>query len=535
MSIEQFYTSHTSITAPKGINAKGAGSALQGGGSDMLGFFDLFLQNALSALEAQKTKAEGQDASSTITVEMKSAEQTPEITDALAAALNALEAGANDNDSLTEGELDAIVQTALAELPEEDNVIIKDILKNAFLIADEKSMRPALNNLQRALQKLENLMAEDETGQALIMANITPEQITELKVVVDNILAGKANAESIEDNAEKFASVLSGLVSILPPKTKDEFVASSKNFFLNSQKGEEKSLIGLKEIQAQLNALIGGPDGVKKGTALDVPVQGQIADGNADADAPDFDDVLKQFLNDTKSVKDGKMSLAESMAASKASSQNTNAEGAKAAAILGVIKNMASSMGGSMTSPAEFSSSNLNEMGLPLAHAPIQSANAMTALVTQAQHASTPHPATQMVAASIKKLAGNGESKEITLKLDPPELGRVEVKMSFGKDSAVKAVLIAEKPETFMMLQRDAQLLERALQDAGLEAGENALSFELSQDGQGFSQDGRHDGSRNKSGAGNESKGDGQETVIETTMNWHVDPSTGHMRYNILA
>ena len=102
----------------------------------------------------------------------------------------------------------------------------------------------------------------------------------------------------------------------------------------------------------------------------------------------------------------------------------------------------------------------------------------LTQQVTSHSHAAQANPASQTVAATIQKMAGYGTNRNITLHLDPPELGRVEVQMSFGKDKAVKTVLTIEKPETHLMLQRDAQTLERALQDAGLDT-ENGVSFEL--------------------------------------------------------
>lgn len=525
MSIEQFYTTQSSTMAGKSGNArsasgsdgKGAATVAQGSAA---GFFDLFLQNALAALEAQKAKASAAQTSGTAATNATSEEQSTDMMDILAEALNAIEPGSNDN----------AAELALGtENPEDELTIVKDILKDAFLISDEKSMRPALNNLQRALQKLEALALED--GEALIVANITPEQITELKSIVDNILSGADSIETTEENAEKFVGIVAGLISILPPKTKEDFLSNSKTLLLESGKSENQSLIGLKDIQARLNALEGNT--VKKGTALDAPAQTQSSGSDA-TDSADFDETFKQILQNAKSVEGSeKATLAESMAAAKTGAATPDAA-TKAAAMAGVLKDISFGVNGTIASPAEFSHSALHEMGLPLGQSSIQSVNGMTSLVTQSHAATLPHPATQMVAASMKKLAGSGETTEIRLKLDPPELGRVEIKMSFGKDSAVKAVLIAEKPETFMMLQRDAQILERALQDAGLEADGNSLSFELAQDGQDFSQDGRHDGDRNKTGLnGNES--DAEETVIETTMNWHVDPSSGHMRYNILA
>lgn len=174
--------------------------------------------------------------------------------------------------------------------------------------------------------------------------------------------------------------------------------------------------------------------------------------------------------------------------------------------------------------------------GATMKAASLTSATGLTSLVNHAPHASNPHPATQSVAATISKLASNGDDKAFTIKLDPPELGRVEIKMMIDKNNAVKAHLIIEKPETYMMLQRDAQILERSLQGIGLDAGDGGLSFELAQDGNMFRNEGEGGGERYQSGknAGPHSE-DSANAVMETTMTWHVDPDTGMQRYDILV
>jgi hypothetical protein len=93
--------------------------------------------------------------------------------------------------------------------------------------------------------------------------------------------------------------------------------------------------------------------------------------------------------------------------------------------------------------------------------------------------------------------------------------------------------MLIEKPETFLMLQRDAQLLERALQDAGLETAGDSLNFELAQDGHEFSHNGGHQGEGSQ-GQGGGGSGEPEE-LIQTSMNWYVDPETGLQRYDILA
>lgn len=75
--------------------------------------------------------------------------------------------------------------------------------------------------------------------------------------------------------------------------------------------------------------------------------------------------------------------------------------------------------------------------------------------------------------------------RQFEIRMDPPELGRVEVKLQVNSnDNRVHAVLSAERPETLADLQRSARELERALADAGLDLSENGLQFELSQGGE---------------------------------------------------
>lgn len=145
------------------------------------------------------------------------------------------------------------------------------------------------------------------------------------------------------------------------------------------------------------------------------------------------------------------------------------------------------------------------------------------------------HPATQAVIITMQKTMGDGQPKNFTLQLDPPELGRVEVKMHFDKTSKMKTVMTIEKPETFALLQRDAHSLERAMQDMGIET-DGAMNFELADDSHHFNQDGRHDGSRHQANgkSGTEYATDEME-IIQTTMTWDVDPNTGHIHYSILV
>lgn len=66
----------------------------------------------------------------------------------------------------------------------------------------------------------------------------------------------------------------------------------------------------------------------------------------------------------------------------------------------------------------------------------------------------------------VSKAVQNGQ-KEFTVRLDPAELGRVQVKLSFGKDGSVQTRVLVERAETLELLQKDTKALERAIASGG--------------------------------------------------------------------
>ncbi len=90
------------------------------------------------------------------------------------------------------------------------------------------------------------------------------------------------------------------------------------------------------------------------------------------------------------------------------------------------------------------------------------------------------HPAVAQVAMVVTKAAQDGVDR-ITIKLQPPELGRIDVRLDVGVDGRIQAVFAAERSATVDILQRDVRELERALQTAGLSTDPGGLSFGLKQ------------------------------------------------------
>ncbi len=108
------------------------------------------------------------------------------------------------------------------------------------------------------------------------------------------------------------------------------------------------------------------------------------------------------------------------------------------------------------------------------------------ALPGQAQATQVPNTA---IALQISKHIARGIST-FQIRLDPAEMGRVDVKLELAQDGRVTAHLAVEKSETLDLLQRDAKALEQALKDAGLDADNETLSFSLKDGNSGNAESG---------------------------------------------
>ncbi|GEM_PF-1531641 len=163
--------------------------------------------------------------------------------------------------------------------------------------------------------------------------------------------------------------------------------------------------------------------------------------------------------------------------------------------------------------------------------------------------ATAAHPASQSVAnAMLVNYTQKGEvkSQQLSLELDPPELGRVQIQLSLEKGENMKIHVLAESKDTLDLLKRDSHSLRHALESAGIKTDESTLSFDMSNDGSAFQQAmaQQHDHQNGSSSSNRFQIGvNGMDTgligdaslPIDTTLGVHIDEETGAVRYNILA
>ena len=89
-----------------------------------------------------------------------------------------------------------------------------------------------------------------------------------------------------------------------------------------------------------------------------------------------------------------------------------------------------------------------------------------------------PHAVAEQVAINVHQAVKSG-TDHIQIQLQPADLGTIDVKLNVNHDGRVTVVVSADRSDTLNLLQQDAGGLTQALRDAGLQADNSSLSFNL--------------------------------------------------------
>jgi len=116
--------------------------------------------------------------------------------------------------------------------------------------------------------------------------------------------------------------------------------------------------------------------------------------------------------------------------------------------------------------------------------------------------------------------AGLSRADSLTVRLDPAELGRVEVKLKIEKNGPVHASVTADRPQTLDMLRNDRGALEKALQSAGLNTDSGSLSFNLRDNNGSGQQTGAGAGRGARAIADDSAAGGKQFDLVAATNGW---------------
>jgi|CXWL01.1.fsa_nt_gi flagellar hook-length control protein FliK len=114
-----------------------------------------------------------------------------------------------------------------------------------------------------------------------------------------------------------------------------------------------------------------------------------------------------------------------------------------------------------------------------LTHTALAASSAQQATPEAAALARAAPVATQVSREIVRRF--NGETTFFELRLDPPDMGKIDVRLEVSRDHKVTAVVSADNPQALADLARNARDLQQALQSAGLELSDQGLSFDLNQ------------------------------------------------------
>ena len=147
--------------------------------------------------------------------------------------------------------------------------------------------------------------------------------------------------------------------------------------------------------------------------------------------------------------------------------------------------------------------------------APAAAPAALRVVQAAYQQPTTPINLPQVAFEIVRQVeAGNSRFQ---IRLDPAELGRIDVQLDVDRSGNVNARMVVERPETLDLMQRDQRTLQQALQQAGLDANRTSLEFSLRQNpsgGDGFNE-GRNQGQGGREAGGLLSTDAGAEPMTE--------------------
>ncbi len=92
-------------------------------------------------------------------------------------------------------------------------------------------------------------------------------------------------------------------------------------------------------------------------------------------------------------------------------------------------------------------------------------------------------PAGQIAPVMVSLASSGAGTHRLVMRLEPPELGRLEISLVRTPDTGTRVEITAERPTTLALLHQDAPALHQALSDAGVPVDGRSLTMQLGQSG----------------------------------------------------
>jgi len=118
-------------------------------------------------------------------------------------------------------------------------------------------------------------------------------------------------------------------------------------------------------------------------------------------------------------------------------------------------------------------------------------------------------PAHQVSAAMLSLSRTADGTQSMTLRLEPAELGQVEIRIERPQDAPARVDIAVERPETMTLLLHDQPQLQHALDQAGVPADGRSLTLHLATPQTVAPSPGSHGGMAANAGSGQGNGGNG--------------------------
>jgi flagellar hook-length control protein FliK len=367
----------------------------------------------------------------------------------------------------------------------EDRAAGADQISTAAEAAQQQSTSPAMASVQEQAEAQQQVSA-DAAAEANGDQRVTDEAALEAATV-----AMQANAAT-DKNGQLTAGAVQGGEGL--PEASSEPTATIADKVAVMQ----ATVSGASTASANTGEGASGGEALPQGPAADGSAIAPGAGGSTLASSQASPDLATGATDDAKaaSVNPADVKPADAGTADFKAAADKQAEQSGAAAKTELAARLEQSFGQPQARPAE---------NVP---APLPAASALPELPKAIPPSAVP------MEIGLRSLQG---LKEFQIRLDPAELGRIDVKLEIGDDKSVTARVVVDRVETLHLLQREAKTLERAFEQAGLKSSDAGVDITLRDPGQQSDQ-GRREGWPDETEMGLAARRGGKSATIETPI-----------------
>jgi flagellar hook-length control protein FliK len=361
----------------------------------------------------------------------------------------------------------------------------------------------AVKELETAARALDEALQDPSTNNEELAALVVG-FVVALQQVQTAVAAFQGEALPSQSNIEAVVLVAENALARL-----QEFVQASQTGVVNSGEAQDsfsqalQALLGedaalpevdvqnaLKQLTAQMSAVKQAIAQVRMSQSLaavvSAPVAANAAQGDVNTSSAQGQAQAQPVVDTTSSAASGRQegvtAVVKNEAAAPVAPLSTAAakvDAPVAAPVVGVAVNAGGSSGQAASGGGQqFTQQNPAAQILPSAASGVSSSSVSESSFEKHVHTLSGAKIIEQIQLQMKSAVKDGVSR-IVVKLNPVELGEVEIKMEIGATGKTGVVISVDRPQTLALLQQDVKQLQQMLNDLGLKADANSLSFNL--------------------------------------------------------